>query len=221
MGPRTPDASREGTRHCRPGCPPAIAAPSKASSQERALWGWCWAAIRAHPSPGEQGQQTWTACPRDEQPSERECSRPDTPQHHRETGRDTRGTGRPPPQTNDKQSRGPKREPRRGTNCLERPYQRPARSLANCARRKAGQGAETRTMQERKHTTTERTRGAHQKVNCTDLVDRADHLEWRTSRQGQRTPGPGDPLQALRATRGRDRKGRRGGEREAAPAPPD
>ena len=66
-----------------------------------------------------------------------------------------------------------------------------------------GEGGETQTPQERKHTTTKGTGGAHQKGNRTKLAEPTDLSKWRTSRRRQGTPRP--------ATRYKHREGREGG----------
>ena len=83
---------------------------------------------------------------------------------------------------------------------------------------KAGEGGETQTLQERKHTTTQPTCGAHQKGNQTELAEPIDLSEWRTSRRGQGTPRQGNPLQAPRGTRGRNSKGQGATRSGAGPA---
>ena len=64
-----------------------------------------------------------------------------------------------------------------------------------------------RTPRQRECTSDQRTHGMHQKGNRTELAERTDPLEWRTSTRGQRTPGRGNPQLAPRVTRGRESKG--------------
>ena len=73
------DAPHEGTRHPPKGRPPATPTSRSASLQERAQGAPCRAPIPAPPAPGEQGQRTATACPKDGQPGEGERLTLDAP----------------------------------------------------------------------------------------------------------------------------------------------
>ena len=91
-----PEPPHERTRGPPPG---AIYCPQIA---QRQLAGAC--AVRlvrsphaGPPAPKERGQGAPVARPKDGRLREQECPSPDTPQHHRETGRETQGLSLPPP----------------------------------------------------------------------------------------------------------------------------
>ena len=91
----------------------------------------------------EQGQRAPVTCPKDGPLREGGCSTLDTPQHRTEDAR----AGPPPPPTNDRQSKGLEQETRRGTNRLERPYQRPTRGpCQGRARNGNGKGEDATTV---------------------------------------------------------------------------
>ena len=61
------------------------------------------------------------------------------------------------------------------------------------------------------------TRGADPKVNQTEPAERTDHIEWRTGRRREGTPGQDNAQHAPRGTRGQG--GDQGWKQEPAPAP--
>ena len=94
------------------------------------------------------------------------------------------GPGRPPPKQA-KRSTGPRQDTRRGTDRVERPYQRPAPGPREVrAPHQPGEGGGTQTPQERERTHTPRTRGEEEKGNQTEPAERPDRMEWRTSERG-------------------------------------
>ena len=96
------------------------------------------------------------------------------------------GPDRPPPTPkHTKRGWGPGQDTRRGTDRVERPYQRPAPGpLEVRAQHQPGEGEGTRTPRERERTHTQRTRGENQKGNRTKPAERSDRMEWRTSERG-------------------------------------
>ena len=110
--------------------------------------------------------------------------------------RTTRGDigTRPPPQHThkDRWSKSPERKPRRGTDHLERPYQRPARGPCE-VRAQRWQGGGGQTPRQRKRTNTPQTRSAHSNGSRTEPQERTDHLEWCTSSWGKGTSKPHAP----------------------------
>ena len=68
---------------------------------------------------------------------------------------------------------------------MERPYQRPVpgpREVRTPHHPPGGGGG--RTPRERERTHTQRVRGDYQKGNRTELAERTDGVEWRTSQRG-------------------------------------
>ena len=95
------------------------------------------------------------------------------------------GTGPPPPK-HARLSKGPGQDARSGTDCVERAYQRPApgpREVRAPHHPGEGGGGEW-TPRERERTRTQRARGEYQKGNRTELAERTDRVEWRTSERG-------------------------------------
>ena len=130
------------------------------------------------------------------------------------------GTGPPPPAPDlTRQSTGPGRETRRGTNHLERPYQRPAPEprLVREPHRPGGGGGRTRKPGEHERTHTQRARGVHLKKDQTEPAECTDRMKWRTDRQGEGTPGRDDRPHAPRGARGKGGGGK-GEEGETATA---
>ena len=87
-------------------------------------------------------------------------------------GRGETGPGRPP-EKQTKRSTGPRQDARRGTDCMQRPYQRPApgpREVRAPQQPGEGRGGE-RTPRERERTHTQRTRGEYQKGNRTEPAE--------------------------------------------------
>ena len=67
---------------------------------------------------------------------------------------------------------------------MERPYQRPVLGPREVrTQHHPGKGGE-RTPRERERTHTQRAREDYQKGNQTELAERTDRVEWRTSEQG-------------------------------------
>ena len=107
--------------------------------------------------------------------------------HSPKPGSGETGPGRPPPPKQARRSTGLRQDTRRGTDRVERPYQRSApgpRGLS--APHQPGKGGGERTPREREHTHThtQRTRGEYQKGNRTEPAERTDRMEWRTSERG-------------------------------------
>ena len=71
----------------------------------------------------------------------------------------------------------------RGTDHVERPYQRPVPGPRE-VRTPHHPGGGERTPRERERTHTQRARGDYQKGNWTKLAERTDRMEWRTSERG-------------------------------------
>ena len=66
---------------------------------------------------------------------------------------------------------------------MERPYQRPVPGPREvCTQNHSGGGG--RTLRERERTDTQRARGDYQKGKRTELAERTDCVEWRTSERG-------------------------------------
>ena len=102
--------------------------------------------------------------------------------HSPKPGRGETGPGRAPTKQA-KRSTGPAQDTRRGTDRVERPYQRAAPQCARCARH-TNHGRGGGTPRERERTHTQRTRGEYQKGNRTEPAERTDRIEWRTSEGG-------------------------------------
>ena len=94
------------------------------------------------------------------------------------------GPGCPPPKKQTTRGTVPGQDKQRGTDRVERPYQRPAPGLTEVrAPDQPGEGG-GRTPRERRRTHTQRTRGEYQKGNRTEPAERTDRVEWRTSERG-------------------------------------
>ena len=95
------------------------------------------------------------------------------------------GTGPPPPKQA-KRSTGRRPDTRRGTERVERPYQRPAPRMreVRAPHQPTEGGGRARTLRERERTHTQRTRGENQKGNRTEPAESTDRMEWRTSERG-------------------------------------
>ena len=80
-GGRVPDPGYPLCRREAPasGVPRAAPTARKASSQERALWGWRWVPKPAPPMPTENGQRPPAVCPKEEWLGEGQCAAPDIP----------------------------------------------------------------------------------------------------------------------------------------------
>ena len=87
-----PDALHKGTRHPRWGYPPASPTAHRASSQERKLYGGCWAPTHASPTPRKHGKPAPAACHKDGQPRQREGLTPGAAQN----GKEVPPPGKPP-----------------------------------------------------------------------------------------------------------------------------
>ena len=108
------------------------------------------------------------------------------PPHGGRTARSQVGGNRdrtaPPPSTPDgARDRGRTRGEARTT--WNGPTSAQCRDRARCARHTTQWGGE-RTPRERERTHTQRARGDYQKGNRTELAERTDRLEWRTSERG-------------------------------------
>ena len=66
---------------------------------------------------------------------------------------------------------------------MEPPYQCPVPGPRE-VRKPHNPGGGERTPREREHTHTQRARGDYQKGNQTELAERTDRVEWRTSKRG-------------------------------------
>ena len=98
-------------------------------------------------------------------------------------GREEPGPDRPPPK-HATGSKGPAQDTRRGTDHVERPYQRPVPGPRGVRTpHHPGWGGE-RTPWERERTHMQRARGDYQKGNRTKLAEHTDRVEWRTSERG-------------------------------------
>ena len=105
--------------------------------------------------------------------------------HNPKPGRGEPGPGRPPPK-HARRSKGPGQDTRRGTDRVERPYQRPAPGLreVRTPHHPGGGLGGKQTPRGREPTHTPRARGDYQKGNRTELAERTDRVEWRTSERG-------------------------------------
>ena len=90
----TSDAPHNGARHPPRGRPPATPTVRNAGSQERTLWGRCWAPCPHQPCPGDTGNGSWLPAPRDERQGDGQRLTPDTPHN---SGRPPPRDGPPPP----------------------------------------------------------------------------------------------------------------------------
>ena len=126
-----------------------------------------------------------------------------------------------PPPRHDKRSKGPGQDTRRGTDRVERPYQRQAPGPRKVrAPHQPGEGGGARTPRERERTHTQTARGEYQKGNRTELAERTDRVEWRTSERGYGTPGQDGPPHTGRDTgAGRGKRGRH--DTRHRPEPPE
>ena len=102
--------------------------------------------------------------------------------HSSKLGRGEPGPDRPPPSTPDgARDRGRTRGGARTT--WHGPTSAQCRDRARCARHTTHGGGE-RTPQERGRTHKQTARGDYQKGNRTELAERTDRVEWRTSKRG-------------------------------------
>ena len=88
-----------------------------------------------------------------------------------------------PPQARQTEQ-GTEQDTRRGTDHVERPYQRPVPGPREVRTPHHPGGGGERTPQKRERTHTQRARGDYQKGNRTELAERTDRVEWRTSERG-------------------------------------
>ena len=91
----------------------------------------------------------------------------------------------PHPTKRAKQGTGPRQDTRRGTDCVERPYQRPApepRGARAPRRPREEGGGRTPRESERRHT--QGAHGEYQKGNRTEPAERTDRMERRTRERG-------------------------------------
>ena len=169
--PPTTPATRSPHRACRPG-------------------GQFWA-----PHPHARAHNTWVAdlnsppsgravggggAPDLRRPSQQwKATPPETPfryPHNPKPSRGEPGRDRPPPSTPDGARAGAR-------TTLKGPTSAQCRDRARCARHTT-QGGGERTPRERERTHTQRARGDYRKGNQTELAERTDRVEWRTSERG-------------------------------------
>ena len=103
--------------------------------------------------------------------------------HNRKRGRGELGPAPPPPSTPEGardcgRTRGGARTACNGPTSAQR------RDRARCARHTTQGGGGKQTPQERERTHTQRARGDYQKGSRTELAERTDRVEWRTSERG-------------------------------------
>ena len=158
----TPDAPHNSGRPPPPGNgpppPPRHAAPTGHAGQGDSV---------GPPHPHTRAHSPWVA---------------DSPK----PGRGEPGPDCPPPSTPDRvRDRG--RTGGRGTDHVERPYGRPVPGPRE-VRTPHHPGGGKRTPRERERTHTQRGRGDNQKGNQTELAERTDRVEWRTSERIQGAP---------------------------------
>ena len=101
--------------------------------------------------------------------------------HNPKPSRGEPGPDRPPPK-HARRSKGAGQDTRRGTDHVERPYQRPVPGPRE-VRTPHHPGGE-RTPRERERTHTKGARGDYQKGNRTEGAERTDRVKWRTSERG-------------------------------------
>ena len=207
-GGGAPDFRRPSQRWKAPprGRPTAAPTASNAGPQGRTLWNQCWVPTPAPTAPRTHGWR-YPGCPPQRTGGWGEGQRltPDAPHnsgrlpppgtapHHprgtqppqgvqAKPGREEPEPDRPPPSTRDgARDRGRTRGGARTTwNCR---ISATCRDRARCARHTT-QGGGGRTPRERDRTHTQRARGEYQKGNRTELAERTDHVEWRTSERG-------------------------------------
>ena len=183
--------------------------------------------------PWKNGQRAPAACPKDGRSEEGECPTPDTPPHDQgppwphghttvgaqdlEPGRETRRLGHPPPHTLDRQSTKPEQETRRGTDRLERPYQRPA-PVPREAPASGTQPGGARTPRRRARTHTHNRHTAHiGRATGPSLRNAQTALNDAPAGEGKRQP---DGATCNTHREGREERGKQGeGKRQPAPAP--
>ena len=148
------------------------------------------------PAPTTRGSRTPTARPVGGQSGEGERKTPDAPRNgrrHPPRGRPAAtpttpsqvggNRDRTAPPKHARRSKGPGLDTRRGTDHLERPYQRPVPGPREM-RTPHHPGGGERTLRERERTHTSGTRGDYQKGNRTERAERTDRVEWRISGRG-------------------------------------
>ena len=153
------------------------------------------------PHPHARAHSTWVADPNSppsgravggggapdpRRPSQQwEAPPPGTPFRHPHNSKPSRGEpgpDRPRPSTPDG-ARDLGRTPRGAWTTWNGSTSAQCRDRARCARHTT-QGGGERTPRERERTHTQRARGDYQKGNRTELAERTDRVEWRTSEQG-------------------------------------
>ena len=139
-------------------------------------------------------------------------------EHSPKPGRGDPGPDSPPPGTPDG-ARDQGKDTQRGTDHVDWPYQRPVPGPRE-VRTPHHPGGGERTPRERERTHTQRAGGDYQKGNRTELAERTDRVEWRTSERGKGTPERDGPPHAARDTQGG--KGETGGHNTRyQPEPPE
>ena len=142
-----------------------------------------WRTPTARPVGGQsgEGERLTLDAPRNSgrhPPQGRPCATPTAPSQVE----GTRDRTAPPPSTPDgARDRGRTRGGARTT--LNDPTSAQCRDRARCARHTTKGGGE-RTPRERERTHMQRARGDYQKGNRTELAERTDRVEWRTSERG-------------------------------------
>ena len=149
------------------------------------------------PAPTTRGSRTPTARPVGGQSGEGERLTPDAPRNsrgHPPRGRPTAtlttpsqvggNRDRTAPPKHARRSKGPGQDTGRGTDHVERPYQRPVPGPREVRTPHHSGGGGGRTPRERERTHTKGTRGDYQKGNRTERAERTDRVEWRTSERG-------------------------------------
>ena len=144
------------------------------------------------PRPHSRGEQRTGRPPPAPHPPALERPRRADPPHREHTAPSHVGGKRnqappppPPPPKQTKRGTGPGQDTPRGTDRVERRYQRPAPGPREVrAPHQPGEGGGARTPQERERTHTKRKRGENQKGNRTEPAERTDRMEWLTSERG-------------------------------------
>ena len=178
----TPDAPHNSGRPPPPrGRPPTTPPPRHAAPTRHAGQGDSVGPPHLH----TRAHSTWVADP-NSPPSGRAVGGGGAPDFRRppqqQPGRGEPGPDRPPPSTPDgARDRGRKRGRARTT--WNGPTSAQCRDRARCARHTT-QGRGERTPRKRECTHTQRARGDYQKGNRTELAERKDRVEWRTSGRG-------------------------------------
>ena len=191
---RTPPPPQPAPRHTNATDPPRGAQPPQGVPAEGTERG----CHTRTPAPTTRGSRTPAARPVGGQSGEGERLTPEPPHNSRRHPPRGRPTATPttqsqvggnrdrtaPPPKHDRRSKGPGQDTRRGTDHVERPYQRPVPGPREVRTPHGPGGVGGRTPRERERTHTKGTRGDCQKGNRTERAERTDVVEWRTSGRG-------------------------------------